>query len=523
MYENYFQFKEKPFSLTPDPKFLYLSKQYQGALDHMLYGIKQREGFMVIAGDVGTGKTTLCRCLLDRLDEDVEVALILNPMLSDMDLLRNIVQDLQIEPVQLQQPAGIIEDGSTGDDIEIELTPETPSSIDWNRKDHTWTNNASKKELIDALNVFLLNRHEQGRTTVLIVDEAQNLSLDVMEQIRILSNIETEKDKLLQIIFVGQLELNEKLKLPTLKQLNQRISIRYEISPLDMDGTKNYIEHRIMVAGAASRVTFTRSAVKEVFSYSKGYPRLINLVCDRALLAAYNQHAETIDRPHIGDAIRSLLGEENKSYFLSHFIKTQLPLAASILFFIAGLSFFILSKKDIGEIASLPNQTFAVQQPAPVSPAPQPDKEPVMAAPEILATSEKIAATPVQKFIEDLDRTSTVSETVLPESKAPVVETPQVTKAEEAPIVQPIAEVAKAGNYRIQVYSLKDKTEAEQRRQELAKGGFDVFLKKAVSAGQDWYIVYVGPFRDINSAKVNLKALKFSGREPILLSVSTTS
>jgi general secretion pathway protein A len=433
MYENYFQFKEKPFSLTPDPKFLYLSKQYQGALDHMLYGIKQREGFMVIAGDVGTGKTTLCRCLLDRLDEDVEVALILNPMLSDMDLLRNIVHDLQIEPVQLQQPAGVIEDGSTGDNIEIELTPETPSSIDWKPRDHTWTNNASKKELIDALNVFLLNRHDQGRTTVLIVDEAQNLSLDVMEQIRILSNIETEKDKLLQIIFVGQLELNEKLKLPTLKQLNQRISIRYEISPLDLDGTKNYIEHRILVAGAASHVTFTRSAVKEVFNYSKGYPRLINLVCDRALLAAYNQHDETIDRPHIGEAIRSLLGEENKSYFLSHFIKAQLPLVASILFFIAGLSFFILSKKDITEIVLLPGKSIAVPQPAPAPLAPQAVKEPVIEAPENLATVKKAATTPVQEFIEDLDRTSNVPETILPEPKSPAVETPkEVAKVETA-------------------------------------------------------------------------------------------
>jgi len=512
MYENYFQFKEKPFSLTPDPKFLYLSKQYQGALDHMLYGIKQREGFMVIAGDVGTGKTTLCRCLLDRLDEDIEVALILNPMLSDMDLLRNIVHDLQIEPVKLQQPAGIIEDGSTGDNVEIELTPEIPSTIDWKSRHHTWTNNASKKELIDALNVFLLTRHEQGRTMVLIVDEAQNLSLDVMEQIRILSNIETEKEKLLQIIFVGQLELNEKLKLPTLKQLNQRISIRYEISPLDIDGTKNYIEHRILVAGAASHVTFTRSAVKEVFNYSKGYPRLINLVCDRALLAAYNQHDETIDRPHIGEAIRSLLGEENKSYFLSHFIKAQLPLVASILFFIAGLSFFILSSKDIGKIFSFPSGKFAV-----------PQSVPVIAASENIETVETDAATPVQDFITDLDRTSTVPETILLEPKVPAVEIPQVAKVETATVTSPIADVTKTGNYRIQVYSLRDKAEAEQHKQELEKGGFDVFLKKAVSAGQDWYIVYVGPFSDINSAKVNLKALKFSGREPILLSVSVTS
>jgi general secretion pathway protein A len=521
MYENYFQFKEKPFSLTPDPKFLYLSNQYQGALDHMLYGIKQREGFMVIAGDVGTGKTTLCRCLLDRLDEDVEVALILNPMLSDMDLLRNIVHDLQIEPVQLQQLAGIIEDGSTKDNIEIKLTPEIPSTIDWKPRDHTWTNNASKKELIDALNVFLLTRHQQGRTTVLIVDEAQNLSLDVMEQIRILSNIETEKDKLLQIIFVGQLELNEKLKLPTLKQLNQRISIRYEILPLDMNGTKNYIEHRILVAGAASHVTFTRSAVKEVFNYSKGYPRLINLVCDRALLAAYNQHDETIKRPHIGEAIRSLLGEENKSYFLTHFIKAQLPLVASILFFIAGLFFFILSKKDVGEIYSFSIENFAVPQSAPVTLVPQ--SLPDIAVPENMEMVEKAAATPVRDFIANLDRTSPVRETVLTEPKAPAVEIPQVVKVEKATVTPPIADVTKTGNYRIQVYSLRDKAEAEQHKQELAKGGFDVFLKKAISAGQDWYIVYVGPFSDINSAKVKLNALKFSGREPILLSVSTTS
>ena len=423
--------------------------------------------------------------------------------------------------VQLQQPAGIIQDGSTGYNIEIELTPERPSTIDWKPSDHTWTNNASKKELIDALNVFLLTRHEQGRTTVLIVDEAQNLSLYVMEQIRILSNIETEKDKLLQIIFLGQLKLNEKLKLPTLKQLNQRISIRYEISPLDKDGTKNYIEDRILVAGAASHVTFTRSAVKEVFNYSKGYPRLINLVCDRALLAAYNQHDETIDRPHIGEAIRSLLGEESKNYFLSHFIKAQLPLIASILFFIAGLSFFILSKKDVGEIFSYPSENLAFPQSAPVPLAPQ--SVPVIEAPENMETVQKDAATPVRDFIAELDRTSTVPETVLPEPKAPAVEIPQVAKVETTTETSPIADVTKTGNYRVQVYSLRDKAEAEQHKQELEKGGFDVFLKKAVSAGRDWYIVYVGPFSNINSAKVNLKALKFSGREPILLSVSTTS
>ncbi|MEK9627390.1 MAG: AAA family ATPase [Nitrospinota bacterium] len=542
MYENYFQFKEKPFSLTPDPKFLYLSKQYQGALDHMLYGIKQREGFMVIAGDVGTGKTTLCRCLLDRLDEDVEVALILNPMLSDMDLLRNIVHDLQIEPVKAQQPAGIIEDESTGDSIEIDLSDEIIPSEDLRQQDHTWINNASKKELIDALNGFLLNRHEQGRTTVLIVDEAQNLSLDVMEQVRILSNIETEKDKLLQIIFVGQLELNEKLRLPTLKQLNQRISIRYEISPLDMEGTKNYIEHRIMVAGAASRVTFTRTAYKEIFSYSKGYPRLINLVCDRALLAGYNQQVETIDRIHVCEAIKSLLGEENKGYFFNRFVKNQLPLVASFLFFIAGLTFFVLSKMDSvknNSVTIAANDVVSQKPASPASPPPAPVPE-IKKAPLASPPVPKAATTVVEEFIADLDNTPPIEEveekeeTEVPAknvAKIPPAEVPEKevpapvveVKNEDAPEAVPAVSKVKPGNYRIQVYSLKDRTEAEKKKEELLQGGFDAFLKKAVSAGQDWYIVYVGPFTDINSAKVNLKALKFSGREPILLSVTTAS
>ena len=312
MYENFYRFKEKPFSLTPDPKFLYLSKQYQGALDHMLYGIKQREGFMVIAGDVGTGKTTLCRCLLDRLDENVEVALILNPMLSDMDLLRNIVQDLSIKSLHSRQPVGMIEDGFTGEEIAIELEP---SYEDLQQNDLVWINNASKIELIDALNAFLLDQHEQGKSTVVIVDEAQNLSLDVMEQLRILSNLETEKEKLLQIIFVGQLELNEKLKLPALKQLNQRISIRYKISPLTQEEAKNYIAHRILVAGAASQVNFTKSALNEIFKYSKGYPRLINLVCDRALLAGYNAQVDEVDKQYVREAIRSLWAKRIKTTF----------------------------------------------------------------------------------------------------------------------------------------------------------------------------------------------------------------
>jgi|FLOH01.1.fsa_nt_gi general secretion pathway protein A len=511
MYENFYHFKEKPFSLTPDPKFLYLSKQYQGALDHMLYGIKQREGFMVIAGDVGTGKTTLCRCLLDRLDENVEVALILNPMLSDMDLLRNVIHDLRIKSLHSRQPVGMIEDGSTGEEITIELDP-SPSE---DQNNLVWINNASKKELIDALNAFLLDQHEQGKSTVLIIDEAQNLSLDVMEQLRILSNLETEKEKLLQIIFVGQLELNEKLKLPTLKQLNQRISIRYEIAPLAQEEAKNYIAHRILVAGAASQVSFSKSAFSEIFKYSKGYPRLINLVCDRSLLAGYNAQVDVVDRQYVREAIKSLLGQENKNYFLKRFLQTQLPLVASLLFFVAGLAFFILSKMEPGEInlASLPDKVFqkAVNNPSAI---PETKKAPVVPEP---TTPESSA--PEKNTTEALKTPATPE----PLQQAPAAlaspVTPPVRIQKSSNIDNPA--VTQGGNYRIQVYSLRTQTEADKHVAKLITGGFDAFWKKAVSAGQDWYIVYVGPFRDLNSAKVNLKALKFSGRKPILLSVST--
>ncbi len=203
MYKKYYRFSEKPFSLTPDPRFLFLSKHHQEAMGHMLFGIEQREGFMVIVGDVGTGKTTLCRCLLDRLNDDIQVALILNPMLSDMDLLRTCVHDLGVKPASVYSKETVpLDTFYEGEFVEPDSLPlPKPAEI----IDMGWINQASKKELIDALNTFLLAQHESGGSTVLIIDEAQNLSLEVMEQLRILSNLETEKEKLLKIIFVGQL------------------------------------------------------------------------------------------------------------------------------------------------------------------------------------------------------------------------------------------------------------------------------------------------------------------------------
>ncbi len=516
MYENFYRFKEKPFSLTPDPKFFYLTKQYQGALDHMLYGIKQREGFMVIASDVGTGKTTLCRCLLDRLDVNAEVALILNPMLSDMYLLRAVIHDLRIKSSHLRQPVGLVEDDSTGEEIAIELDPSSSEG----QSDFVWINNASKKELLDALNTFLLDQYEQGKSTVLIIDEAQNLSLDIMEQLRILSNLEAEKEKLLQIIFMGQLELNEKRKLLTLKQLNQKISIRYEIAPLDREEAKNYIAHRILVANAASHVSFSKSVLNEIFKYSKGYPRLINLVCDRALLAGYNAKIDVVDRQYVRETIKSLLAEENKDYFLKHFLQTQLPLVASLLFFVGGLTFFILSKMEPWQIdlALLPDKIFQ-RESHDRSIAPEEIKGPVIPEPSafepeqnktgVLKTAAPMAPKPLRQTHERKER---------PALTTPA--TPSVKIQKPSNIGRPA--VTQGENYRIQVYSLKTQAEADEHVAKSVTRGFDVFWKEAVSVGQNWYIVYVGPFRNINSAKVNLRALKFSGWRPMLLSVPTT-
>ncbi len=364
MYENFYRFKEKPFSLTPDPKFFFLSKQHQGALDHMLYGIKQREGFMAIVGDVGTGKTTLCRCLLDRLEKNIQVALVLNPLLSDMDLLRACVHDLRVQPLYDSREKPILAGG--GKIKELRGTRHE----DGQDHDPRWIHSASKTELLEALNAFLLQQHENGGSTVVIIDEAQNLSQEVMEQLRILSNLETEKEKLLQIIFVGQLELNGKLKLPDLKQLNQRISIRYEISPLSREETKSYISHRILVAGAGSRIAFTRSALNEIYNYSKGYPRLINMVCDRALLAGYNDQADTIDARQIKQAVRSLLGAEEKSYFVEQFLKPRASLFASALFFAAGLAFFLFSENGFFRPAQDAWRSPSGEAPGPTSSTP---------------------------------------------------------------------------------------------------------------------------------------------------------
>jgi general secretion pathway protein A len=273
MYCTFFGLQEKPFNVTPDPRFLFLSQSHQEALGHLLYGIEERKGFIAITGEVGTGKTLLCRALLDRLGRHVRTALILNSFMSEIELLRSINGDF-----------GIATDGTT------------------------------RTALIDTLNAFLLDEFRAGQNAVLIIDEAQNLAPTVLEQIRMLSNLETERGKLLQIVLVGQPELRQQLARPELRQLNQRIALRYHLLPFDRRETCDYITHRLLVAGSHGNVSFTPRALTAIFRCSQGIPRKINLICDRALLSAYVQGTPRIDHRIVHQA-NDELGESGAGRF----------------------------------------------------------------------------------------------------------------------------------------------------------------------------------------------------------------
>jgi len=270
MYTSYFGFKENPFNLTPDPRYLFLSPHHREALDHLLYGIQERKGFIAITGGIGTGKTTLCRALLGQLDESIKSALIFNSFITEKELLEIINQEF-----------GIHLDPAVG----------------------------TKKEYIDKLNQFLLETFSVGGNAVLLIDEAQNLSHTVLEQLRMLSNLETEKEKLIQIVLVGQSELKELLTSSSLRQLNERIMVRYELRPLARVDVQGYVEHRLVVAGGRGNLRFTNGAFKAIYRYSQGNPRRINAVCDRALLIAYAREKYTISKGMVGNAVEEVRGD----------------------------------------------------------------------------------------------------------------------------------------------------------------------------------------------------------------------
>jgi general secretion pathway protein A len=269
MYTSFFGLQEKPFAITPDPRYLYLSERHAEALAHLLYGINEAGGFIQLTGEVGTGKTTVIRSLLEQLPGHAEVALILNPRVTPAEFLLTICEELHLQ----------VHD--TGRD--------------------------STKALMDLLGHYLLEAHARGRRVVLIVDEAQNLSFETLEQVRLLTNLETATTKLLQIILIGQEELRTLLEQPELRQLAQRITGRYHLSPLSMEETAGYVKHRMRVAGATAEA-FTPGALREIYRLSGGIPRVINVVCDRALLGAFTREEHRVNPSFIRQAAAEVYG-----------------------------------------------------------------------------------------------------------------------------------------------------------------------------------------------------------------------
>ena len=271
MYHKHFGLNDAPFSISVNPRYLFMSQRHRDALAHLLYGVGGGGGFILLTGEVGTGKTTVNRCLLEQLPDTTDLAIILNPALSALELLATACDELDIDyPKQTE----------------------------------------SLKALTDALHQFLLANFEKGRKTVLMIDEAQHLDFDVLEQIRLLTNLETNEEKLLQIILIGQPELTEKLARPELRQLNQRITARYNLQPLNQDETTAYIRHRLEVAGLAGGVSlFDRGAVRQIHALTRGIPRLINVLCDRALLGAYGQKRNQVNRSLVRHAASEVFGD----------------------------------------------------------------------------------------------------------------------------------------------------------------------------------------------------------------------
>jgi general secretion pathway protein A len=268
MYDAFYGFQEPPFNITPDPRFLFFSDRHREAFNHILFGIRERKGFIQLTGEVGAGKTTVCRAILEHLGPTVRTALILNPCLTSTQLLRAIL-------------------------IEYGLKP--PSRAD-------------RVTCLGLLNQFLLDQVAAGNDVVLLIDEAQDLDSELLEQVRLLSNLETDQRKLLQIVLIGQPELRDMLESRRLRQLRQRITVRYHLRPLSRLETEYYIQHRLHVAGGNGRPGFSRWAIRAVHRYSGGVPRLINAVCDKALLCGYVAGTDQLEARHVRRAIRELEG-----------------------------------------------------------------------------------------------------------------------------------------------------------------------------------------------------------------------
>jgi general secretion pathway protein A len=480
MYLDFFGLREKPFGLTPDPKFLFFSEKHREALDHLLYGIHQKEGFVLISGDTGTGKTTLCRALLERLNpQEVTTSLVLNPLLNEEELLKAILEDFRLPSI-----------------------------------------GATRKELLDVLNRFLLKTLTAGRTAVLIIDEAQHLSTECLEQVRLLSNLETHKEKLIQIILVGSEELSAKLEAVELRHLQQRISLRYHLRPLDKKETRSYLQHRLNMARAAGSTSFDKGAHREIYRFSKGVPRLINIIAERSLLAAYLGGSRKVRQSHVVDGRQSLNGRFPRSRprsFLrfGHGWKGA-SVALSVLVIAVALVFFPTIREML---SSYVNRDFTHKSFAPLNYSrqfvraeiPQP-KPAVMRSP--VGSEKRNLTSPLR-----LDRDSSVeslrggaNSKARPkrEKEGEVQKTSGLSKGDRRPSKERFPQylLKPPYVYTVQVESFKDPQIAAARMRELQNRGFDAWVAW-IDLGEmgTWYRVLVGKYKDKEEAQAMARKL----------------
>ncbi|MDH5355111.1 MAG: AAA family ATPase [Gammaproteobacteria bacterium] len=354
MYNKYFGLTEEPFSIAANPRFLYMSARHREALAHLLYGIRSDSGFVLLSGEVGTGKTTVCRCLLEQLPEDTEVAFILNPKVSVIEMLGSICDELHIAYSKLD---------------------------------------CSVKTLVDAINRHLLQRHADGRKTVVIIDEAQNLSLDVLEQLRLLTNLETNERKLMRIILLGQPELETMLSRPELKQVQQRITARYHLLPLDRSEVGAYVSHRLAVAGR-QKMVFPARIFSRLYDKTGGVPRLINVICDRAMLGAYVRSQPRVNSSTLNKAAREVMGRSSPRRWLS----PGAIMASLLLISVATTAALLYDQEQ-----SMPVTTMLSQESVEAAPPPEATVEvPVLEVPgwpeQVIAEDNSLATAQIAQF-----------------------------------------------------------------------------------------------------------------------------
>jgi general secretion pathway protein A len=443
MHEEYYGFDEKPFSLTPDPKYLYKSESHANAFELLQYAIRRREGFVVVTGDIGTGKTTLCRAVLEQLDRKTFTALVLNPFLSEEDLLRLILQDFGVvsrEEMRRGRLAGV-----------------------------------SKQDLIETLNDFLLSLLPLRAGALLIIDEAQNLPRQVLEQIRILSNLETNKEKLLQVVLVGQLNLKELLHSPELRQLDQRVSIRSELKPLTREETSAYIAHRLTIAGGGAIVSFAPRALDLVHNYTSGIPRLINLVCDRALLAGASARTNRITADMVAAAAAGLDLAPARGSMFAWLKQRVAPFAAG-----AALAAALSVAAAYGMIALQARPTSA-----------RPANDARVGQPQAAADHAIAGATSSATILTARGTTGPAAPSAVDSARA--VDSPALGRPKAGPT---------GHTYSVLVGSFRYEPEAASLLDQLRGLGYQARVGRASSPDRgDWHQVFVGPYEDPERAR----------------------